>query len=98
MLSRSLQSASDSRSHGERRTPDGELGHDSAKHRAARRDQEEKADRVSDEAGGQQEGAADDHHRPVEGLARGNLSRRDRLVEAPPGSSPLVPQERSAEE
>src|SRR5439155_9369767 len=45
-----------------------------------------------------QERPAENHHRPVEYLARRYSPRRQGLVEAPPRSAPLGAQQRGAEE
>ena len=56
--------------------------------------QERQAEDVGDEAGRQQQRAAEDHERAVERLLGGQSTLRDRRVEAPPGRTALRAHER----
>ena len=55
-----------------------------ADHGARGRQEEQQAEHVGDEAGRQEQRAAEDDERPVEHLARRRTARGDGVVEAPP--------------
>src|SRR6266511_1894721 len=66
--------------------------------RAAGGEEEQQAEDVGDEPGRQQQRPADDHHRPVEGLARRHAALGQREVEAPPRRAALGAQQHRPED